>query len=360
MSKTALVIRGGGSKGSFAVGALRYLLKERGVHFDIVAGTSTGALIGPMVAARGAGALPTLEKEYTTVRTEDIVRSRGALSLLTGASSLKDSKPLAGRIEKQVTPEIARDLFQSKVSLFLTTVNLKTGRLVYFHTGPPAATDDGDLVEVSDREMLVRAMLTSSSIPVAMPPVEMEPGVPYVDGGVREYAPVKVAIDAGARDSCVIVLGPEPKVRPPYRKKPGNLLDVLQRAVDLLSEEVGHNDLRLAQLYTDGVVWQNAARKRLMDDFGLTAAQVEQALSPAGAPNPFAGKTAVSLRIIRPRKMLEGDTLEFDPVAMKANLEYGYQCAKEQWPDSGNVFIPNLFIARSTDAPDPVVRGPVV
>ncbi|HEX2205673.1 MAG TPA: hypothetical protein VHG91_20340 [Longimicrobium sp.] len=92
----------------------------------------------------------------------------------------------------------------------------------------------------------------------------------------------------------------------------------------------------------------------------LPAETLPQALAPAGAPSPFAGKTAVSLRVIRPRKLLEGDTLEFDPAAMKANLEYGYQCAKEQWPDSGNLFIPNLFVARSTDAPDPVVRGPVV
>ena len=43
--KRALVISGGGSKGAFAVGALKNLIRERNLTFDVVAGTSTGAAI---------------------------------------------------------------------------------------------------------------------------------------------------------------------------------------------------------------------------------------------------------------------------------------------------------------------------
>jgi predicted acylesterase/phospholipase RssA len=44
----ALVISGGGSKGAFAVGVLKYLFQEKGHEYDIISGTSTGALIAPL------------------------------------------------------------------------------------------------------------------------------------------------------------------------------------------------------------------------------------------------------------------------------------------------------------------------
>ena len=45
MSKLALVLSGGGSKGSYQVGAYE-ALKELGFTFDIITGTSVGALNG--------------------------------------------------------------------------------------------------------------------------------------------------------------------------------------------------------------------------------------------------------------------------------------------------------------------------
>ena len=70
MERTGLAISGGGSKGAFAVGAIEYLV-EQGCHFDLVSGTSTGALIAPLVAI---GDITALTKLYTSVKTKDIVR----------------------------------------------------------------------------------------------------------------------------------------------------------------------------------------------------------------------------------------------------------------------------------------------
>jgi NTE family protein len=72
MTRTALVISGGGSKGAFAVGVLRNLF-ERGLAFDLAAGTSTGALILPLAMAQGAVAMDFLTREYTSVRDRDIL-----------------------------------------------------------------------------------------------------------------------------------------------------------------------------------------------------------------------------------------------------------------------------------------------
>jgi predicted acylesterase/phospholipase RssA len=345
-AKTALVISGGGSKGSFAVGALKYLVGELGLEFDVLAGTSTGALIAPMLAAQGSGALPTLEREYTTVTTGDILSGNLAWRVVTGEPSFHKSDPLRRRIEGTLTEAVYRQIVESGRQLAIATVNLKTGALVYYQTGTPIPSSD-TVVPVSSREQLIRAMLASASVPVAMQPIEVAPGEgkpvePFVDGGVREYAPIEVAIDAGAVDICCLVLAPEMKVRPEYTKRYGNVLDVLQRTIDLLSQEVGESDVKLSRLYTRAVVYLNAVRAGLLAA-GVDPEVVARALDEGEVPSPFAGKVAVSLRIVRPQQMLRGDTLRFTPADMKWNLEYGYQCAREQWAGTRTLPVPSLF-----------------
>lgn len=333
--RTALVISGGGSKGAFAVGALKYLMGTLGLTFDVFAGTSTGALIAPLLAAKGSAALPELEHEYTTVRTPDILRERQPPERALVSSSVYTTEPLALRIGQRITPQVFATLAGSPRQLFVTTVNLRTGRLVYFQTGPAVArVTDADVVSVRDRDTLMRGMLASASIPVLMTPVPISvgggPSDPHVDGGVREYAPVQVAIDAGATDIVCIALAP--RERGPARERLDRLTGVAQRTVDVLTEEIGENDLRLAQVYTQGNWYLHAVRERLARDFGLTPAQVESAFSPPNAVNPFTGTRAVTLRILRPLRRLDGETLGFDPATMRANLAYGFEVARTQWP----------------------------
>lgn len=58
MSRTALIISGGGSKGAFAVGVLKFIFSQRpNIRFDLICGTSTGALIAPLAALREIGEL---------------------------------------------------------------------------------------------------------------------------------------------------------------------------------------------------------------------------------------------------------------------------------------------------------------
>ncbi|HET7228960.1 MAG TPA: patatin-like phospholipase family protein [Longimicrobium sp.] len=350
----ALVISGGGSKGAFAVGALKYLMNERGLDFEILAGTSTGALITPMIAAKGKDALPTLEKEYTTVTTGDILDGTPALRVISGKPSLYGSGPLRKRIQQHITPEVFNTLKASRKRLAVTSVDLRDGKLVYYQTGPAITTEEL-MVPVENTEQLVNAIYASASIPFAMPPVvNSRPGARddgYVDGGVREYVPIEIAIDAGADEICCIILAPPFDKRATYDKRFGNVMDVAQRAVDLLSEEVGASDVKLSQLYTDANVYINAVVRKLRDA-GVKDDVIVPAFQNPGVKNPFAGKRAVSLRIIRPQRPLLGDTLKFSPEDMKANLEYGYQCAKEQWDASKQVQVHALI---SGDALAPVV-----
>lgn len=332
--RTALVISGGGSRGAFAVGAVKYLMENLGLSFDVFAGTSTGALIAPLLAARGRAAIPELERHYTTVRTADILRGRQPPERALVSSSVFTTEPLALRIGAEITEEVFAELTSSSRQLFVTTVNLRTGQLVYFQTGAAVQVTEGAVVQVRDRETLLRAVLASASIPVLMNPVPISldgrAADLYVDGGVREYAPVQIAIDAGATDIVCIALAP--RDRGPAHESLDRLPGVLQRTIDLLSEEVGENDLRLAQLYTQANRYLQAVRERLARELNLAPAQIDSAFSPPSAVNPLAGTRAVSLRVIRPLRRLAGETLGFDPAEMRANLGYGFESAQAQWP----------------------------
>jgi NTE family protein len=333
-SKRALVISGGGSRGAFAVGALKYLVGELGLEFDVLAGTSTGALIVPLLAAMGKSALPALEKEYTSVTKGDVLGGSPWWRAPTMQPSFYDTDPLRKRIDRHITAQVFAALTVSTRQMAITTVNIHDGGLVYYQTGPEIRMEDR-MVRVGSREQLVDAVLASASIPVFMPPVPVSEGAErpadgHVDGGVREYAPIEVAIDAGATEICCLILAPAMDRRKPYGKRFGNVLDVAERAVDLLSEEVGASDVKLSTLYTNAMVYLNAVRAKLLAA-GVDAAVVDAALAQPGVLNPFADKRAVSLRIIRPEHPLPGDTLSFDPAVMKANLDYGEECAREQW-----------------------------
>ena len=50
MSKSALVISGGGSKCAFAGGVTQYLVEETKQQYDLFLGTSTGSLLVPHLA----------------------------------------------------------------------------------------------------------------------------------------------------------------------------------------------------------------------------------------------------------------------------------------------------------------------
>jgi predicted acylesterase/phospholipase RssA len=101
----ALTVSGGGSKGAFAVGAIKYLLEERDLDFDILSGTSTGALVTAMVAADGVDAVPILEREYTTAGPGSIVEERTPPASILSASSIFSYDGLVERIRTLITDD---------------------------------------------------------------------------------------------------------------------------------------------------------------------------------------------------------------------------------------------------------------
>lgn len=333
MIKNALVVSGGGSKGAFAVGAIDYMIHDLGISFDIVAGTSTGSLIAPLVTAGGDENFDTLKHIYTSVETEDIIVMRDPPETIIRSSSVYRTDPLLRLIARHVTSDVLAEIEASGIQMFITTVCMQTARITYFQTGPQGVADDNsDLVQVNDRDGLIRAILASANQPVLMPIIRIPKGSDglrqYGDGGVREYAPIKIAIDNGATDIFAIVLTPPPDRRATVQKRYTKLPGIAIRTLSLLTQEVGDNDVKLASLYTDAIRYLDGLRQKLVDDKGMTEAEVNALLRSVPAKNPFKNRKAVSLHIVRPLQDL-GAGLEFDPEEMTRWMRSGRRRARD-------------------------------
>lgn len=330
--KKALVISGGGSKGAFAVGAIEKLIDGLPIgNFDIVVGTSTGALIAPLAIA---GKYNLLRILYTTVKTEDIIVKDNIGNRL-GKDSIFEAGPLWNLLKKYYTDELIVEILEGSQKLFVTTTCLQTGELVVFTNDVSAK--DGRYYKVKlikDPMHFRRAVMASACLPVFMPPVQVnrdlvgdsERTFQYVDGGVREYAGVNMAIDSGASHIFTVLLSPEGAdlMKNTYQ----NIFGILERTVDIFTVDVGKNDLLIPEIYNDALKYIDTVKKR-MRVTGLSQDQIDDFFDMPVSDNPFAGKKPLKIYIIRPDTPLGGGPggLVFDPAEMKIMMARGEKAA---------------------------------
>lgn len=295
--KTALVISGGGSKGAFAVGAVE-VLRERGITFDMIVGTSTGALIAPLVAVDD---IDELVKQYTTIKTRDIIRKNWRHFFYDG---YYHTRPLEKRIRRIMDGSRYEKLMNSKSPLILLcAVSLQTRKVMYF--GQRAEFDDVISWETFDK--FVGAMIGSMSQPTIMT-VPVMGGHQLVDGGVREIAPISIAARAGIRKIYVVINSPE---KPSASNKfYSNALQIGMRTLDLMTDEIVLNDVRMAEMCNEALITSTDASKVIA--------------------SKFVDKHLIEIVIIRPKNSLPSDGLSFDPKTMQIMREMGKKEAREK------------------------------
>lgn len=229
---------GGGARGAYEAGVLRYLCEdfpqETGIEpwFDIVCGTSVGALNACFVAATGdvlAQSVKLLWERWLELRADDLLRVR-PLEILRLARNLVGGGPVpieppgatgtgnrrGGLID---TSELERFVLES-VPWSRITRNLDDGVLqavsvsaTHVASGKTVVFIDkrGDLPQWS-RDPWVRPVkarvspfhaLASAAIPLLFPPMPID-GAYYVDGGLRQNTPISPAVRLGA-DRVLVV-----------------------------------------------------------------------------------------------------------------------------------------------------------
>lgn len=183
----ALVLSGGGSKGSFEVGVVREL-EQSGVTFDFVCGTSVGAINGLLVAA---GQTEKLEQEWRAIKGMSDVFSLSVLRFFGSWLNIPWSKPSIygpGRL-LTIVREMAETVKLEK-PLKVGVTDLVSGQFKAVGHDEPNFPD---------------YLIASASIPLVLPPVKIGGGV-YVDGGIRNNTPLREAIRAGAEEIHLVMV----------------------------------------------------------------------------------------------------------------------------------------------------------
>lgn len=329
MGKRALVVSGGGSNGAFAVGALDYLVNKKNLEFDIFCGSSTGSLISSLMVT---GDIDILKNIYSTVHTKDIIKLK--IFGLCG-NSIFSTSPLQKIIKRYINDERTEKIFSSQKQMFLTTVNLQTSETVYFQSGPKGVSSDYEIIPLQDKMMLQQALLASSNQPVLMPPVTIKTpngrSDQYSDGGVREVAPLKIAIDNGAEEIYAVVLNPEKSSV--SEKKLRKIPEIALKTLSMLEEEIVYNDIHMLDVYNSGLMLIDAFQKEFVDTGKIKKSEFNDILEKNSGL--LKNKKIKKIHIIRPDEELSGgfQGLEFDPDKMKEMMEFGYNTTRKKIED---------------------------
>lgn len=326
--KRALVISGGGSKGAFAVGVVKQLAQRfPTLFFDFYVGTSTGSLIVPLAAI---DEINLLEEIYTTQSKGSIVKELRIGDRLN-TDSIFDANPLWHLINNHFTDARYDELIQSGKRLYINTTCLQTDELVVFTTYEDAVSTNNYVIrKIVNADHFRRAIMASACQPVFMPTIQVnknlngnpEKNFQYVDGGVKEYAGIEMAINAGATEIFTILLSTEKSI--PEQAQYSSLFQLLERTIDIFTSDVGKNDLRIPDQYNEALKYIEAVKRKMVSN-GIPRDTVNDYFTIRGSESPYEDKMPLKLFTIRPDAPLGGGPggLSFDVAEMKTMIRKG-------------------------------------
>jgi NTE family protein len=230
----ALVLSGGGARGAYEAGVLRYALgklaprRGRSAAPQIFCGTSVGAINACALAARSR--LPDLgvrllAERWESLRLEDVFQlGWGDLAAIArwllgkvgpdGVGSLLDARPLAALVREFVPwRELHQNVADGRVrAVTVSATDVESGHTVIFVESCVDQTlySTDASVEYVPARLKPQHALASAAIPIIFPTVRVG-GRLFVDGSVRQNTPISPAIRMGCERVLVIGLRADPR-----------------------------------------------------------------------------------------------------------------------------------------------------
>lgn len=238
----ALVLSGGGSKGSYQVGVWK-ALKKLNIKYDIITGTSVGALNGALMVQKDYYKALNIWKKINlkVLFGEDAIQSTNNFEIYKmyskhfikyGGMDVKDLEKL---IKRYIN---TRKFYSSKINYGLTTYNLTTKK--------PTELEKKHI----EKELLADYLMASASCFPAFKKKDIE-GEKHIDGGYHDNLPINMAIDMGATEIIAVDLSapgikkiPKEKVKITYikpRNKLTNFLNFYEKGTEQ-NMKFGYND----------------------------------------------------------------------------------------------------------------------
>jgi NTE family protein len=308
MSKI-LVLAGGSVKGAYQTGVVRAVF-EAGFRPDAIYGISAGSMnasylvndFGRSVLEDNGyldynqTALDLCDFWINNIQTPDSLALRrgtydlGMSAIRRNFEGLLDTTPLREILDNNIQ---MRNLNASPIGLKVGAVDIINGNIVY---ADPTY------------EHFLDYVMASSAIPILMPVVNIGglKKMAYLDGGMRDVAPIKKAITDGA-DEIVCIACHTRDIDGgnfPY----GNLLALVDRVMDIAVNECLNADLDWAEFRNDC----------LPEDGSESQSGI------------LKGQKRIKLKIIRPQKPLNIDIQGFDQDDIKRMILIGYQQGREE------------------------------
>jgi len=279
-ARRAVVLSGGGARGAYAAGVLRYIMDEltedlgHAPRMDIICGTSVGALLAAWVAANmedPARSGQRLWYLWRTMRLADTVQV-SKRNIFTMAGQLfrdmgeESMEPFPGRTLAVMNTAYFSNLVAREISFPQIRKNMDAGLLdavtvtcTDVHTGRATVFAECDQTELHwSRDPRRRAVsgpltpekvLASASIPVLFPSVKID-GHWYFDGGLRQNTPIAPALRLGADRVLVVGLQSAPsRVEPPLEtlEAPPSVSFVLGKMLNALLLDPVKYDLQVLE-----------------------------------------------------------------------------------------------------------------
>ena len=283
----ALILSGGGARGAYEAGVVA-ALADAGMRFDIVCGTSVGAVNGMGVAQGMASRLDDFWKEaadarllayrpeiaalfglYDTLRElaqrahlgERLAEGFDILRGLPALHELPELTRLLGFLDRSHLRHVVEryaNVSELQSALLIAATNLTTADATMFVRFPPGFAQTACAADVPARDDVepiteanyVDAVCASMAIPAAFEPVVIacKDGREhaFVDGAFTNNTPLAPAIDAGATEIVAISL--QPFVSESAQRPVRHLRDVITLALEASTAHMLRQDRRMLDM----------------------------------------------------------------------------------------------------------------
>lgn len=237
----ALVLTGGGARGAYQAGVLKYIGENiPGAHFETLVGSSSGAInvagLASFEGEIGAGG-PKIAELWSALEMRQVFRTdlfsvgkigaRWIYDLTVGglfgrpqAHALVDTQPLRELLEGLYRPEAVRNAIATRKlrSVAVSCTEVYSGSLVTFVQSEERRVWQRARRRAVNAEISVEHVMASAAIPLLFPSVVLN-NRRYVDGCIRSTSPLGPATRLGAEK--ILAVG----VRRYYMKEIGNHFD---------------------------------------------------------------------------------------------------------------------------------------
>ena len=305
----ALVLAGGGARGAYEAGVIKYILEEipkiseTQTFFNIFSGTSIGALNSCFLASHAdhpAKAAAELIKYWQSITIDKIIHFGykelfNLFNTIIGGSAneshfhkhkaavraphppiagIFDSKPLFEQMRHAIPWHRIQSCFDnnSLKGLSLCATEVCTGKsTIFFQNNTQKKNIYGS--DHSKEALFVNIQLehamASSAIPLIFPAVQVK-GTCYTDGSLRQNTPIYPAMRLGADKMLVIALSQDPEIefctaRRGCRRNPSpGMLFLMGKVLNVLITDALDYELKRVEMFNNIIT---SGEKIYGDDF---------------------------------------------------------------------------------------------